>query len=308
MKAILFARVSTKEQEDGNSIPAQVQRLKDYAARNNFTYDKPFTLIESSTKANRLQFNKLITKIRSSKTPVALIADTVDRIQRDFRESVVLDELRKENKVELHFLRENLVISQSSNSADILRWDMAVMFAKSYVTQLSDNVKRSLEQKLKNGQWTGKAPIGYLNISDDKGNKNIIIDKLRSPMIKLAFEMYSHGDSSLEQITEHLNNLGLRNNNKRANKISKSYLEQILRNPFYYGEMKVKDVLYEHSYEPIITRWLFDKCNDVRTQRRHKPIKYASKPYIFRGILNCGYCGCTITMDVKKNKYISLLY
>lgn len=33
MKAILLARVSSKEQENGQSIPAQERRLREYAAR-----------------------------------------------------------------------------------------------------------------------------------------------------------------------------------------------------------------------------------------------------------------------------------
>jgi site-specific DNA recombinase len=61
-------------------------------------------------------------------------------------------------------MREGLVISKDSNSSEILRWDMGVMFAKSYVTQLSDNVRRSQDQKLLNGEWLSKAPFGYTNI------------------------------------------------------------------------------------------------------------------------------------------------
>jgi DNA invertase Pin-like site-specific DNA recombinase len=33
MKAILLARVSSKEQEEGQSIPAQERRLREYAER-----------------------------------------------------------------------------------------------------------------------------------------------------------------------------------------------------------------------------------------------------------------------------------
>lgn len=34
MKTILLARVSSKEQEEGQSIPAQVRRLREYAEKN----------------------------------------------------------------------------------------------------------------------------------------------------------------------------------------------------------------------------------------------------------------------------------
>lgn len=44
-----------------------------------------------------------------------------------------------------------LILDKNSNSTDVMRWDMSVMFAKAYVLQLSDNVKRSLEQSRKEG-------------------------------------------------------------------------------------------------------------------------------------------------------------
>ncbi len=62
---------------------------------------------------------------------------------------MVLDNLRKDGKVEIHFLREGLILNLRSNSSDILRWDVGVMFARSYVLQLSDNIKRSKEQAAK---------------------------------------------------------------------------------------------------------------------------------------------------------------
>ena len=103
-------------------------------------------------------------QIRKSKEIIALVADTIDRVQRSFKESVVLEELRKKGKVEIHFMREGLVLNVKSNSAQILCWDMGVMFARSYVLQLSDNVKRSKEQAVKIGNWIGLAPIGYIHV------------------------------------------------------------------------------------------------------------------------------------------------
>jgi len=51
MKEILLALVSSKEQEEGQSIPAQERRLKEYAERKGLEADKVFTVTESSTKS-----------------------------------------------------------------------------------------------------------------------------------------------------------------------------------------------------------------------------------------------------------------
>ena len=143
MKAILLARVSSREQQEGMSIPAQERRLREYTDRKGLEVYQIFSITESSTKDTRKEFQKILDIIAKSKEPIALVADTIDRVQRSFKESVVLEDFRKEGKVEIHFIREGLVLNLKSNSAEILRWDMGVMFARSYVLQLSDNIKRS---------------------------------------------------------------------------------------------------------------------------------------------------------------------
>lgn len=123
MKAIILARVSSKEQEDGQSIPAQVRRLTEYADRHQLTILKVFQITESSTKESCKEFEKIIDIISKSKECIALIADTVDRVQRGFKESVLIEKLLRERRMELHFLRDRLILDKNSSSVDVMRWD-----------------------------------------------------------------------------------------------------------------------------------------------------------------------------------------
>ncbi len=62
MKAILIARVSTEEQKEaGNSLPAQVERLKKYCQNKNFEIEKIFSFDESAYKNNREEFDRILT-------------------------------------------------------------------------------------------------------------------------------------------------------------------------------------------------------------------------------------------------------
>lgn len=57
VKAIIYARVSSKEQEsEGYSIPAQINLLQDYAHTNNFHVTKIFKEAETAKKAGRTEF------------------------------------------------------------------------------------------------------------------------------------------------------------------------------------------------------------------------------------------------------------
>ncbi len=299
MKAIILARVSDKKQD---SNEAQVVRVSDYVRYKGLNAWKTIEIEESSTKGDREKFQEVIKVIQDSKEIIALVVDTVDRLQRSFKESVQLDELRRVGKIEIHFYRENLVIHRDSNSSDILRWDMAVMFAKSYVLQLSDNVKRKFEQKRRNGEWTGKAPIGYKNIGEEKGNKDIIPDLNKAHIIQKMFELYASGNYSTKTIRTEITKTGLKSSVGKP--LALSMIDHILNNPFYYGEMRSRGKLHTHKYKPIINKELFDRCQLIRKSWGKKPFKYASKPYIFRGLIRCSKCGCSMSPETAKGKFI----
>lgn len=114
MKAIILTRVSTKEQEEGHSIDAQVTRLQEYCQRKEMKVLEVFKIIESSTQGNRKEFHEMLEFAKSQKEIVAIVCDAVDRFQRSFKETVLLDGYRNEGVIELHFNREGLIINKVS--------------------------------------------------------------------------------------------------------------------------------------------------------------------------------------------------
>lgn len=298
MKAIILARVSDKKQD---SNEAQVVRINDYIRYKDLTIWKTHEIEESSTRGDRTKFQEVIKEIKQSKECIALVVDTVDRLQRSFKESVLLDDLRKAGKIEIHFYRENLVIHKNSNSADLLRWDMAVMFARSYILQLSDNVKRKFEQMRKNGIWTGKAPLGYKNIGDER-NRDIILDPKSSHLVQRIFELYSSGSYSIQLLSVQISKEGLRGTLGKP--LVPGMVYNILNNPFYYGEMLSAGKIYPHRYMPLISKELFDICQRRMKGWNKKQFQYAAKTFIFRGLLRCAKCGCSMSPEIKKGKYV----
>ena len=305
MKAIILARVSTEEQmSEGQSIPAQLARAREYASRKDLEIQSEHKFDESSTKDQRKKFEQVVEEIKKAKEKVALIVETVDRLQRSFRESVLLDELRKEGRLDIHFIRENLVIHKDSNSSEITRWDMAVLVAKSYVLQISDNVKRTFELKIRNGELPHKAPIGYLNTADEKGGKMIKPDPAKAHLVVKIFELYAVGTYSMATVAKMVGEMGLKSSTKTPKMLKLRQIEAILKNPFYYGQMLYKGQLYPHKYEPLISYDLWQKCKEVRESYKKKPTKHASKPFILKGLIKCKKCGCAITPEIQKGKYI----
>ncbi len=304
MRAIILARVSTEEQmNEGQSIPAQLARAREYVKKKNLEIQSEHQFNESSLKDQRVKFEEIIKEINKSKEKIALIVETVDRLQRSFKESVMLDELRKQAKVELHFIRENLIIHQNSNSSEIQRWDLAVFVAKSYVLQISDNVKRTFEQKIRKGEVIGKAPIGYLNIATESG-KNVILDPERSLGVRKIFDLYSTGNYSMQTIADIMAKENFRSNTREKNILKIRQIECILKNPFYYGYQLCKGQIYSHKYETIIDKNLFDQCTATRARNLNGKKKLLGNPFIFKGLVNCERCGCAITAEFKKGRYV----
>src|SRR5260370_13190020 len=235
MKAIILARVSTKEQEEGHSIAAQRQRLVDYCARKGLKVIKTFELVESSTRGERREFAAMLEFAQAQKETVAIVADAVDRFQRSFKESVLIDELIRKEKVELHFYREGMIIGKGASSTDILRWDFSVMGAKSDVLNLSENRRRSLEYKRRNGECGGNAPLGYLNQRDANNKSTLIHDPERAFLVRMLFEEYAKGCLSISgDLVRMARESGLRNKNRKGGTLSPSQIQHILMNPFYH--------------------------------------------------------------------------
>jgi DNA invertase Pin-like site-specific DNA recombinase len=102
--------VSTEEQKEaGNSLPAQEVRLIKYVeghegrsktTGSKLVLDKKFIFDESAYKQHRKEFQKIIDYIKQQKEVVALCADKVDRLTRDFLIGLPeIEILRREGKI-----------------------------------------------------------------------------------------------------------------------------------------------------------------------------------------------------------------
>jgi site-specific DNA recombinase len=307
MKAIILSRVSTNDQQEGHSIGAQKARLKEYCQRKNLTVIKEFEIVESSTQGKRRDFYEMLEFAKKQKEIVAIVADKVDRVQRGFKESVILDELIRQGKIELHFYSEGMIIGKNATSSDILRWDFSIMGAKSYVLNLSDNVKRSIEYKIRNGECIRKAPVGYLNVKNQQGKSDVMVDPERAYLVKKLFIEYAKGTTSFQGLAKKCQEWGLTSNVKNGKPLSHNVIATTIKQPFYYGYMKIKGELHKHKYESLISKELFDKCQDVIVGYKKHNFRQAKNDFVFKGLLKCDVSDRVVSCDLKKGKYTYLI-
>jgi hypothetical protein len=167
--------------------------------------------------------------------------------------------------------------------------------SKYYIDNLSENIRRGHRAKLRRGVFPGFAPLGYTN---NHRTRDIDIDPMKAPLVRKGFELYATGKYTLKQIARALKDIGLRS--YKGNVLSVSCVQRLLQNSFYYGLFEFKGETYQGTHESIISKKLFDKCQEVMKSRGHIKTRRAEKTFPFRGLFACGECGCAITAELQK--------
>jgi DNA invertase Pin-like site-specific DNA recombinase len=290
MRYFLYARKSTDEPDRQIlSIEAQLAELREYAKREGLPIVKEFIESKTAKEPGREIFNDMIASIEGGKAQ-GIIAWHPDRLARNSIDGGRIIYLVDTAKITaLKF--PTFWFDPTPQGKFML--SIAFGQSKYYVDNLSENIKRGFRQKLRNGIWPGYAPIGYLN---DKNTRTIFPDKDRVVFIRKIFELYATGDYPLAEVRRIMNGVGLKG---RRTILSISNYQYMLRNPVYYGLIRYNGELYEGKHEPLITKALFDKCQEVM-KRKSKPKGPKLKPYSYRGTFHCASCGCFITTETQK--------
>ncbi|MGI0135371.1 MAG: recombinase family protein [Candidatus Micrarchaeaceae archaeon] len=286
--AVIYARVSSKEQEqEGFSIPAQLKLLREYAQKNCFHIVREFVDVETAKKAGRKQFGEMVRFLRENPNCRTIIVEKTDRLYRNFRDCVTLEDL----EVEIHLPKEGQVISQNSKSQAKLMHGIQVVIARNYIENLREEVKKGMREKAEQGIYPSRPPIGYRN---NKLEHTIEIDLDRAPIARRIIELYASGSHSLSSVRKTMKD-------EFGPVFSNGYLVRILKNPFYVGAFYWEGKLYQGTHTPLISRDLFDQVQSVF--RGHNRPKHRKHQFAFGGLLQCAYDACAVTAEFKKNRY-----
>ncbi len=304
MNSIIYARVSSKEQEqEGYSIPAQIKLLNDYALNNDYKVIKEFIDVETAKRAGRENFNLMIDFLKRTPHIKAILCEKTDRLSRNFRDIAILDDLMHQQDLSIILVKENTTLSKNSKSHEKFIFGIKALMAKNYIDNLSEETKKGQLEKAAQGIYPALAPLGYKNSEAKKDGKilrYIEIDDQRAPIIQKVFRLYATGDYSLGLVTKKAYEEGLRN--KDGAKVGKATLHKTLHNPIYYGSFIWGGKLYQGSHTALVSKELFDAVQEAFNA--HNKPKQTKKYFAYSGLMVCGKCGCAITAEIQKGKYI----
>ncbi len=316
--AIIYIRVSTKGQEtEGESIPVQEAKCRKFIKDSGLKLDEVFSETRSSQEQEKRPVYKSMLNYIRHHRPGHFVFLLPSRLSRNPKDPILLRDVCVEtkNNMVIHNLYENKHFGILDPKSIKLFYELleSCMNAGAQVIDTTDLVAGTITKMLNEGHFPGYAPVGYRNIV---GRRKIVVDEERAPLVIRAFNMYATGDYSLDDVWERIRREGLTVRTPKreerdsipARPISRADLWRMLKNPFYTGSFYWgKDgTLWDNrgvkkdrprTYPPLISQDLYDKVQEIMRRNRGNRKIRTGKPFLYRGLLECRYCGCQLVGD-----------
>ena len=289
-KAILYTRVSSKEQVDeGGSLESQKRRGFAYAEKHKFDILLHFEERGESAKTTmRTQLQKMIKYAITHKGEIdVLIIYKVDRLSRNTADYLALKEL---------FNKLGIVIVSMTENFDDNPMGRAMETVSSAFAQLDNEMraersKGGMEDGVRQGRWQWKAPIGYIN-SRVEGRKNIAPDP-RADFVDALASSWLLIDSGCT-MTEARKLVNMRLQELGYQEIPLQTFSGMISKKIYKGVVTGFGLeVQSRSIVPLVDSVLFDRVQNILAGNKNSGKVYnkINPDFPLRGVLidKCGH-------------------
>lgn len=296
MNAIIYCRVSTKEQsEHGHSLKAQEKECRAFAAGMGYAVLEVFVEEgESAKTVSRTQLTLMMQFLRARKSQVdALIVWDIDRLSRNPRDYYDLDGELKNHGIQI------LTVKGTNDTSPIgkLVRSISVSLSEFENEQKRERVSAGMKQALEQGRWPWKPPIGYKRKQQERGTGPLIPDPKTAHFIREAFRLLENGSYSQLGVLRKLSDQGFRPSPQTMNKI--------LHNPIYCGLLRSEffTELLKGEHEPLVSQATFMKVQDIMNGTLAGGIRIGKHPdFPLRRFVICAKCGSPFTGAYSRGK------
>ncbi|MCC7556148.1 MAG: recombinase family protein [Methanoculleus marisnigri] len=243
----------------------------------------------------------MVEYVEQHKKITDVLFDVTDRMARNFDDMLVVRRLVSVYGKRVHFYRIGRILDKNWTPEDLFNLAIEVAVSEKSSLDTSRRAKMGMAEKVSQGHFAGTAPLGYVNYINDSRLKRIKPDEAKARFIRRAFELMASGNYSILSLADRLYKEGLRT--KKGNKVKKSTMAQILNNPIYHGQFRWKSGLHEGKHQPIISKSLFDRVQEIMNGRYNR-VRVTKRNFPFSGVARCSVCNCTILGELKKGRYV----
>lgn len=299
LRYCLYARKSSEDDErQALSIDSQIKEMLLMAQKEGLEVAEIRRESHSAKDSGaRPVYNDLIKDIKEGQFN-ALLTWATDRLSRNAGDLGRLVDLMDEGRL-IDIRTHGQRFTNSPNEKFLL------MILGSQAKLENDNrglnVKRGLKNRAEMGHRPCMPPLGYMLKRNFNGKNKVLIDPVRAPIIRQAFEKVANGETTGRMLYKWMKEVGFMGLKGRPMVLSSIY--RMLQNTYYFGMFEYPSGSgnwIRGDYDPLINKEMYDK---VQKQLRQPPKSYAIKPFHFVKMLKCGECGSGITAEEKTKHY-----
>ncbi len=234
-----------------------------------------------------------------------MVVHKIDCLARNMEDHVAIRALLRRKGVALVSVTENVEETVSGRLVEGIH----ALMAEFYSANLAAEIKKGMTQKAKQGGFPHGAPLGYLNLRELGGGRQvarIVADPDRAPLVTMAFEHYATGEWTLQRLAGELAHRGLTNRGSRAKPpaaITWQGLAKVLANPAYVGIVEWNGVRHPATHQPLTTAETFRRVQELLAARAARGTRERKHPHFLKGLLHCGVCGRRLSIQHSKGAY-----
>jgi len=328
-RAALYARVSTRRQEQEATIESQLAQLRHYAQAHGYDVPAERQFIDQAISGQRL-VRPGLDRLRDAALAGAfevLLCLSPDRLARNLgAQYVVLEELRHQ-EVEVIFLNQPPL---GTDPQAQLLVNIQGAFAEYERVLISERMRRGRLYRLRQGQSVPRpAPYGYCyrSATRERGSGWEIVPP-QAAVVERVFLWYTEAGQNLSQMAQQLN--ADRVPSPQGQHWTPSTLGRMLRQPAYQG------VVYHNRFQneegslgqrrkngrgrlqfprrvprpvaewigipvpAIVSATLWQAAQERLAMQERFARRNSRRPYLLRGLLVCGLCGRTLQGRTQK--------
>jgi site-specific DNA recombinase len=273
-KAVIYTRVSTKEQAENNaSLETQLKYCKELAQKKEIEVLEHFGgTYESAKSDERKQFQKMLSFVKRRKDVGYIIVYSYDRFSRTGANGAYIsDQLKKQGIVTVSATQE----VDTMTTAGSFQQNLYYMFSQFDNELRRDKCVSGMKEKIRKGYYIGPLPFGYTNLNPGNGKTPEYIVNDQGKLLRKAFIMKANLSLANAEIVKIFKKKGL--------KITEKTLSKYLRNPFYCGLIispLLPDEIVVGKQQPLVTHEMFLKINNILHTRPEGRVYNSEDEYL----------------------------
>ena len=289
LRVTFYARVSTDQDEQLNSLENQVQYYTELIrSKKNWTFVPGYIdegISGTSTK-KRDEFNRMIRDAKAGLFDF-IITKEISRFSRSTLDSIKYTQELLEHNVGVFFQNDNINTLDTDSE---FRLVIMAGVAQDEVRKLSERLKFGFRQAIKNGHVLGNDKLyGY-----DKKDCVLTINEEEAKIVRIIFDLYANKRYGTRKISQELLKMGY--TSREGNAFNTLTIRHMLENPKYKGwycgnktqnidyRTKKKAFLDESewvmypdpSIPAIVSEELWDRANALYKERRKESMSHSS--------------------------------